>query len=278
MGEQCSASWWRSDQQSGSLPRRTIHPPGRSRMESRESTDVDEATLVGKALKTIGVLGGMGPQATMEFEAHVHAVSQRLIPQRSNEGYPPMLVWYCRHAPVLRTAIGAPVLPYQPDPRLLEAARVVGTHADFLVLTSNGANRFHQAIEEAAGRPVLSMAELTLAEVQRRNVRALGVLELHERRFYGDLLALRGMGAIYVPQGLQVPLDQGIRSVNEGRVGPEGQAAAHQAVEYLRTQGVDGVILGCTEIPLLLGKEAQAPDLIDPLRLLAEAAVRQAMG
>jgi aspartate racemase len=248
-------------------------------MESKsvDAQGVNEVTPGGKALKTIGVLGGMGPQATMEFEAHVHAVSQRLIPQRANEGYPPMLVWYCRHAPVLQTAFGAPVLPYQPDPRLLEAARVVGAQADFLVITSNGANRFQEAIEQAAGRPLLSMAELTLAEVQRRQVRALGVLELLQRRLYGELLAARGMEAIYVPEQLQAPLDQGILSVNEGRRGPEGQAAAHEAVAYLRTQGVEAIILGCTEIPLLLGTEGQASDLIDPLQLLAEAAVQRAM-
>ena len=40
-------------------------------------------------MKTIGVLGGIGPQATMDFEQRVHAVSQALIPQYANTGYPP---------------------------------------------------------------------------------------------------------------------------------------------------------------------------------------------
>jgi aspartate racemase len=40
---------------------------------------------------------------------------------------------------------------------------------------------------------------------------------------------------------------------------------------------VEGIILGCTEIPLLLGEAADGPDLINPLQLLAEAAVRFAM-
>jgi aspartate/glutamate racemase len=41
---------------------------------------------------------------------------------------------------------------------------------------------------------------------------------------------------------------------------------------------VDGVVLGCTEIPLLLGDKAEAKDLVNPVALLAEAAVRLAMG
>ena len=50
-------------------------------------------------MKTVGVLGGLGPQATMEFEALVHDVAQRLISQRVNAGYPPMLVYYFRGVP-----------------------------------------------------------------------------------------------------------------------------------------------------------------------------------
>jgi aspartate/glutamate racemase len=50
-------------------------------------------------LKTIGVLGGLGPQVTMDFEARVHRVAQRLIPPHGNGGYPPMVVYYDRHPP-----------------------------------------------------------------------------------------------------------------------------------------------------------------------------------
>jgi hypothetical protein len=40
-------------------------------------------------MKTIGVLGGLGPQATMDFEQHVHRIAQQLIPAQGNGGYPP---------------------------------------------------------------------------------------------------------------------------------------------------------------------------------------------
>ena len=45
-------------------------------------------------MQTIGVLGGLGPQATMDFERRVHAVAQRLIAPHLNSGYPPMVVYY----------------------------------------------------------------------------------------------------------------------------------------------------------------------------------------
>ena len=76
---------------------------------------------------------------------------------------------------------------------------------------------------------------------------------------------------------LRVALDQAIAGVMEGRDDAESAAAARGAVAALRARGVDGVILGCTEIPLLLRESADAADLINPAQLLAEAAVRAAV-
>lgn len=68
------------------------------------------------------------------------------------------------------------------------------------------------------------------------------------------------------------------RTVMEGRDDATDADAARAAVELLRARGVDSVVLGCTEIPLLLRDEGEAADLINPAALLAEAAVRLAMG
>src|SRR5690349_15407480 len=100
-------------------------------------------------MKTIGVLGGFGPQATMEFEQRVHQVAQQLIPPQRNGGYPPMVVHYSRHPPVLLDSAGLPYRPPQPDPRLLAAARALGQLADFMVITSNGLHALQPALEQA---------------------------------------------------------------------------------------------------------------------------------
>jgi aspartate/glutamate racemase len=90
-------------------------------------------------MKTIGILGGLGPQATMDFVARVHAVSQRLYPQPSgNHGYPPLALYYHRNPPMLFDDDGTPLIPHQPDPQMLQGARWLGQTADFLVITANG--------------------------------------------------------------------------------------------------------------------------------------------
>lgn len=227
-------------------------------------------------MQTIGVLGGFGPQATMDFEAHIHQVSQQLIPQRANQGYPPLLVAYCRHAPVLMNEDGTPVLPVQLDPRLVEAARRLGAVADFLVIISNGMHLLQEQIEQAAGRKVLSMIEATLAEVERRRLTCVGVLGLFEPRVYQIALAQRGIACETIAGDLQQRLNQAIWAVMEGRA-HETHAVAREAVAALRARNVEAIILGCTEIPFMLPEADTDPTLINPTQLLAEAAVWAAL-
>ena len=54
-------------------------------------------------MRTIGVLGGIGPQATMDFEARIHEEAQKLIEPETNCGYPPMVTVYMRHPPVVES-------------------------------------------------------------------------------------------------------------------------------------------------------------------------------
>src|SRR5262249_32795833 len=116
-----------------------------------------EEALGGEGMKRMGVLGGMSAQATMDFEARVHRVAQRLIPQNRSHGYPPMVVWYHRGGPLLMGADGRPLVPRAVDPGLIEAARWLGKSVDFIVMTCNAAHVGIDAIREAAACPVLSM-------------------------------------------------------------------------------------------------------------------------
>jgi len=229
-------------------------------------------------MKRIGVLGGISSQATMDFEARVHRVAQRLVPRDWNRGYPPMVVWYHRRLPVRVGDDGRPVVPMEVDPQLVDAAAWLGKAADFIVITCNSAHLGVRAISAAAGCPVLSMIDVTMDEITRRGWTRPGVIGFNgPPRVYLDPLEQRGIRSATIDAALQAGLDGGIRAVAEGQESPADAAAARAAVGALRAAGVDGVVLGCTEIPLLLGEAGDAGDLINPLALLAEATVRYAV-
>lgn len=229
-------------------------------------------------MKTIGVLGGLGPQATMDFEARVHRVAQQLIPPEANSGYPPMVVYYCRFKPFVATDGGAPELPLRPDRRLLEAAAKIGGLADFIVVTSNLPHLFRAEIEQAAGCEFLSMIDLVVAEVQRRGWRRAAVPGMGDPVIYTQPLNAAGIAAETLAGETRTKLDDAILRLMEGRENAASVRSAHEALNELRTRGVDGTILACTEIPLLLDDQVGDAEMINPLQLLAEAAVRQALG
>ncbi len=87
-------------------------------------------------MKTIGVIGGIGPQATIDFEQHLHAEAQRVLPQHLNTGYPPLLVYYFREPPIAVDQDGSPLAPLRLSPRLLDVATTVGASSDFILRTT----------------------------------------------------------------------------------------------------------------------------------------------
>lgn len=228
-------------------------------------------------MKTIGVLGGLGPQATMDFETRIHRVSQQIIPQRWGGGYPPMVVYYHRYPPTAVNDNGSLQLPLRAHPLLQDAAARLGQWVDFLVITSNTPHLVQDQIEQAAGCQVVSMIEATLAEVQRQGWQKIGIVGLGEPTVYLNALNSRQITYEMIEGDIQAKLNDEITKVMEGRDDAASTAVALEAIAALRDKGVNGIVLGCTEIPLLLKEHATAPDLINPAQLLAETAVKYAI-
>jgi aspartate racemase len=230
-------------------------------------------------MKRMGVLGGISAQATMDFEARVHDVSQRLIGQDWNRSYPPMVVYYHRGLPIRLGSDGRPLMPLELDPELLEAAARLGKLSDFVVVPCNSAHAGLPALVTATCCPVLSMVELAIEAVLRRRPRRAGVLGFGAApAFYLHPLRQAGIDCQTIDHASQSRLDAAIRAVMEGRAGKDERQAAVAALATLRAAGAEVILLGCTEIPLLVAQDDDGHDLINPAALLAEAAVRLSAG
>jgi RNA polymerase sigma factor (sigma-70 family) len=104
-------------------------------------------------VKTIGVLGGIGPQATMDFERRLHRVAQRLLPQRGNTGYPPMVVHYHRRPPFVMGEMLACVrqqaAPVRVPRSVAENERAVAAAVDRLTLAHGRSPTVAEIAEQA---------------------------------------------------------------------------------------------------------------------------------
>lgn len=228
-------------------------------------------------MKTIGILGGMGPQATIDFEQKIHEVSKKLIPQHINQGYPPMVVYYYRNDPRAAIDYDVPTEHLEVNKKMLEVVKKLGTHADFLVIPSNTPHFFKKQIEESSGLPLLSIVDVTMEEVISQHPKSVGVLSIGDtlrHELYQKPLEKNGITPIAIPDEFAEKLDKSVWKIMEGETPKSVSAPLYEAISYLQERNVDLIILGCSEIALMLDDTSS---FVDPIQLLAEKAVEYAI-
>lgn len=160
-----------------------------------------------------------------------------------------------------------------------EKLRRIG--ADFLICPDN---TIHQALPQVAPRsplPWLHIAEVAAGEAVARGYRRLGLTGtrwLVDSDIYPEKLTARGLG--YVRPG-PAERDEINRIIMDelvcGVFKPEAIAVFQRVIQRLQDAGCDAVILGCTEIPLIMNDENSPLPTLDSTRLLARAALRRAV-
>ncbi|WP_395350954.1 aspartate/glutamate racemase family protein [Variovorax sp. UC122_21] len=165
---------------------------------------------------------------------------------------------------------------------LASARKLQAAGADFLICPDN---TIHQAFEYVAPRsplPWLHIAEVAADEAVRRGFRRIGITGtrwLVDSEVYPSRLAARGLE--YRRPNAQERDETGRVIMDElvnGIFSPEGVASFQRVIERMKAQeGCDAVVLGCTEIPLIISDANSALPTLDSTRLLARAALRRAV-
>jgi aspartate racemase len=164
---------------------------------------------------------------------------------------------------------------------LASAAKLASIGANFLICPDN---TIHQALPFVVPRspvPWLHIAEVVAQEAQARGFRRLaltGTRWLAESEVYPEKLASRGL-AYRRPSAPEreeinrIIMDELVYGVFR----PGGITYFQQVIERMKTEGCDAVVLGCTEIPLILSDANSPLPTLDSTRLLARAALRRAV-
>lgn len=167
---------------------------------------------------------------------------------------------------------------------LADAARTLEiAGADFIVLCTNTMHKVAPAIEAAVAIPLLHIADATAAAIKQAGGRRVGLLGTKftmQQPFYRERLSeLHGIEVLLPNEAEQDSLHQIIyQELCQGVIDAESKQAARKMMAGLAWQGVDGIILGCTEIGLLVGKADAAVPLFDTTLIHAKAAVELALG
>lgn len=161
------------------------------------------------------------------------------------------------------------------------AEKLARAGADFLICPDNTIHQAFDLVEHRSPRPWLHIAREVTNEARRRNFKRLAVLGtkyLMEGPVYPEALQTAGIDYRVPAKEQRERLDQIIMDeLVNARFLPHSLAYYVEVIRSLQEQGCDAVVLGCTEIPLLVTPESSPLPALDSTRLLAKAAVRKAV-
>jgi aspartate racemase len=219
---------------------------------------------------TLGVLGGMGPAATLDFLAKLQAFT----PAESDQDHIRVIVDINPQVPdrnVPGSTAGAVLAEM--------AGALAGAGAEVLAIACNTAHAHADLIQRASGLPLIDMIETGARAAQETGAMRAGVLGTKGAlRLYREYLAAQAMGLVTLDAERQEQFMALLYRIKGGDTGPEAQAEMKALAEALVADGAETVIAGCTEVPLVLGQEDLRVDLIDPGELLAKRCVAVCLG
>jgi aspartate racemase len=223
------------------------------------------------AYRTIGVMGGMGALATVDFLHKLVAAT----PASCDQEHIPMLVRFCPEVPDRAQAL----LGRGPSPEPALVAAALGLEragAQCLVITCNTAHAWHDAIAQAISIPILHIADAAMKAVSLLGASdAVGLLATTgtiQSRIYQSRRSDVASWITSSQDEQELWVMPGIRAIKAGRL-DEGTRLHQMAAKALVDRGATSIIMGCTEIPIALaGREVGVP-LVDSTLALAHACI-----
>ena len=227
-------------------------------------------------MKTIGILGGMGPAATADLFQKIiqstHAMSDSEQPRvliDSNTSIPD------RTAAIMEGS-SAPLCELVRSALLLERMG-----ADFLVMACNTAHHYYSDMLPFLRVPFVSMVHETVAHLIEKGVESVGLLAtdgVHRSGVYEKELTYAGIKTVRPDEGWQqqAVMDMIYNCVKTGNKEKYDMVGFLEMLFLLRRQGVQKLILGCTELPIAFEWFGIEADTVDPTLLLARKAVEMA--
>jgi aspartate racemase len=230
-------------------------------------------------MKTLGLVGGTGWVSTLEYYRLLNeGVARRLGGHEAAR----CIVYSFNFGDVMRAKEGDPEQTKVREMVIHAAARLAAAGAEGLVLCANTLHWFADAVERAVPLPLIHIATATGNRIRAAGLNRVGLLGTRptlERRFYRQRLEATGIEVIVPGEAARAFMQDAIYGeLVIGRFEASTKKAFLDILAELRSQGAQGVVLGCTEIPLLVKQEDCDLPLFNTMAIHVDAAVDFALG
>jgi aspartate racemase len=228
-------------------------------------------------MKTIGLLGGMSWESTVPYYQTIN----RIVGQQLGGLHSARILLYSVDFDEVERLQNAE--RWEESGELLaQAARTLEVGgADFLVLCTNTMHRVAPHIEAAVSVPLLHIADATAERIVASRLSSVGLLGTRftmEQDFYRGRLERHGLKIVVPSEGDRRSVHRIIyEELCRGKVLESSRLEYGRIISDLVTRGSEAVVLGCTEIGLLLGASDSPVPLFDTAQIHAEEAARYAL-
>lgn len=231
-----------------------------------------------KPSKAIGVLGGMGPEATAQFYKELIRECQTRYGAKYDSDFPEIIIYSLPLPDVVEGVSNRPkvLLSLKFGLRKLEKAG-----ADFIVSPCNTIDIFYNETKEAVRIPFYSIVQETAKKVDSKKFKIVGIVgteALLKSGLYDNILGECGIKLVKPDRNDRKILTRVILRILKGKKLVTDKAELVRMIKRLQVRGAEGIILGCTELPLIIQQEDANVMLFDTIKILAESAVMLSFG
>ena len=220
--------------------------------------------------KKIGILGGMGPEATADLYFRIIRIFQKKYGAKYDNDFPEILIY---NLP-LPDVVEKPKQEKKIKELLLQSVKKLESFdVDLIAIPCNTVSYFISDMRNAASVPILSIPEETAEQVRKLGLTKIGLLGTAmtiSKNIYG--VVLKDIEIINPTKKQQKKITKVILNILSGRKTKEDRQVILSIIKELQFKGAKKVILGCTELPLLIRRRFGTINTID---ILAKAVVEE---
>jgi aspartate racemase len=225
-------------------------------------------------MKKIGILGGMSYESTIKY---YDLILQNYYNSYNDYNYPEILIYSLNFQKVIDFELGNDTAKYV-DYLMSGINSLQNGGADFIIMAANSPHAVYDDLVQKAEVPMLSIVEATAEkalEMRLNKLLLIGIKFTMQSSFYQRIFENSNMQVITPVDIEQDLIDQII--FDELVIGKFKNESKQELLNIINNYKVDGVILGCTELPLILHKKDTSIKLLDTIEIHVEAALKYAM-
>lgn len=227
--------------------------------------------------KTVGILGGMGPLASANLYHKIVKIAQEMYHAEQDTDFPPMIIY---NLPL----IGFDEAGFK-NPTLVKGQLIAGVKkleragSDFIIIACNTVHHFYQEMQDAIKIPIISIIEETVKTADKKELKVIGLLSsesTNKLKIYQKVLDYYAIKTLSVTDKQQKLLNEIILHVMSGTQGEADKECLKAIIHDICQQGAQGIILGCTELPLAISQNDIDVALLNSTEIIAKSALEYA--